>query len=97
MLGVNYLDNDHSFLDDIANARLNQIQQHLNTSRSSGFDLDGGLSNSFDRFADKVDVNLRSVSKSARSAKNNCAHAKSLTPSTLLAEYPHSSRWLSAP
>lgn len=58
---IMYLDYDDSFLNNIADASLNQIQQNLNASRGSGFDLDGGLTNRFDRFANKVDIYFRSI------------------------------------
>ena len=62
------LDNNDSFLNDITDPRVDEIQQHVHTSLSGLVDLDRTLSDSSDRPPDKVDINLRCIPelKSAR-------------------------------
>lgn len=56
-----HLHHDHCFLDDIAHASSDEIQQYVDTSLSRTLDANGGLPYRFDALPYKIDVNFRSI------------------------------------
>jgi hypothetical protein len=48
-------------LNDIADASVDEVEQDVDAALGGHLDLDGALPNRADRFADKVDVDLRGI------------------------------------
>jgi hypothetical protein len=53
-----YLHHDHSFLNNVADPRPNQLQQHVHTSFCGRVDLDRCLTNSLDALSNKVYIDF---------------------------------------
>ena len=56
-----HLHHHHSFLDNVAHACSDKVQQYVDASFSSALDGNGGLPNCFDALPYEIDVNFRSI------------------------------------